>query len=240
MIRIFDVHSHILPGIDDGAENIEVSLEMAKRAIVNNIREMIVTPHFSFKYNCLEDIEVLKNEYYKFKTELKKNNIPLKLFFGLEILYSDELLEYLKTEAFFGLNETKYLLIEFDFKVSGELIIMALAKIKALGYFPILAHPERYHAIWNNFDVIVCLAEEDILFQCNCGSLIGHFGYRAEKVVKEMLRFGYVNMFGSDCHDLEIRNLEILDVYYYLESLYGIDYCKKVFYSNAKELLLEK
>lgn len=164
----------------------------------------------------------------------------MKLFFGLEILYSDELLEYLKTEAFFGLNETKYLLIEFDFKVSGELIIMALAKIKALGYFPILAHPERYHVIWNNFDVIVCLAEEDILFQCNCGSLIGHFGYRAKKVVKEMLRFGYVNMFGSDCHDLEIRNLEILDVYYYLESLYGIDYCKKVFYSNAKELLLEK
>ena len=92
----------------------------------------------------------------------------------------------------------------------------------------------------NNFDVIVCLAEEDILFQCNCGSLIGHFGYRAKKTVEKMMQFGYVDMFGSDCHDLETRNLEILDVYYYLESLYGIDYCKKVFYSNAKELLLEK
>ena len=53
MIRIFDVHSHILPGVDDGAENLEISLEMAKRAIVNNIREMIVTPHFSFKYNYI-------------------------------------------------------------------------------------------------------------------------------------------------------------------------------------------
>lgn len=240
MIRIFDVHSHILPGVDDGAENLEISLEMAKRAIVNNIREMIVTPHFSFKYNYLDDIDGLKKEYCQFKNELKKNNIPLKLYFGLEILYSDELIEYLKRKEISGINETKYLLIEFDFKVHGELIVIALAKIKALGYFPILAHPERYHAIWNNFDVIVCLAEEDILFQCNCGSLLGHFGYRAKKTVEKMMQFGYVDMFGSDCHDLETRNLEILDVYYYLESLYGIDYCKKVFYSNAKELLLEK
>lgn len=232
-MNIFDVHSHILPGVDDGADNLEISLQMAKQAIVNHVSEMIVTPHFSFKYQCLNDLMALKQIYYNLKEQLDINKIPLTIYFGLEILYSDELLYYLKDKKIKGINDTNYLLIEFEFDVSSEVLISALAKIKAYGYNPILAHPERYFVIWNNFDILECLFFEDIYCQCNAASLMGKFGSHAKKTMEKMLAYGYVSFIASDCHDLRVRNLEVFEIYRYVIDLYGKKYADELFYSNA-------
>lgn len=234
-MNIFDVHSHLLPNVDDGAKNLEVSLQMAKQAVANHITKMIVTPHFSFKYNYLDDLIALKKVYCDLKEQLVANKIPLTIYFGLEILYSEELLGYLKDKKIKGINDTNYLLIEFEFDISGEEIISALAKIKAYGYNPILAHPERYCAIWHNFAILECLVSENIYCQCNGTSLMGQFGRHAKKTMEMMLDYGYVDFIGSDCHDLEVRNLEILEIYRYVVALYGIQYADELFYHNAKK-----
>ncbi|MFR2446389.1 MAG: CpsB/CapC family capsule biosynthesis tyrosine phosphatase, partial [Thomasclavelia spiroformis] len=105
-MNIFDIHSHLLPGVDDGANNLEVSLQMAKQAVANHVSKIIVTPHFSFKYQCLSDLMALKQVYCDFKEQLDINEIPLTIYFGLEILYSDELLDYLKDKKIKGINDT--------------------------------------------------------------------------------------------------------------------------------------
>ena len=232
-MNIFDIHSHLLPGVDDGANNLEVSLQMAKQAVANHVSKIIVTPHFSFKYQCLCDLMALKQVYCDFKEQVDINEIPLTIYFGLEILYSDELLDYLKDKKIKGINDTNYLLIEFEFDVSGEALISALAKIKAYGYNPILAHPERYFTIWNNFEILECLVFENIYFQCNAASLTGKFGSHAKKTMEIMLNYGYVSFIASDCHDLMVRNFDVFMIYHYVVDLYGEKYADELFYRNA-------
>lgn len=237
-MNIFDIHSHLLPNVDDGAKNLEISLQMAKQAVDNRITKMVVTPHFSFKYNYLDDLIALKKVYCDFKEQLDNNGIPLTIYFGLEILYSEELLDYLKDKKIEGINDTDYLLIEFEFDVSGEEIISALAKIKAYGYNPIIAHPERYFAIWHNFEILECLVSENIYCQCNSASLMGYFGRHAKKTMEMMLNCGFVTFIASDCHDLEVRNLEVFEIYHYIVNRYGVKHADDLFYRNALKFFL--
>ena len=112
-------------------------------------------------------------------------------------------------------------------------MISALAKIKAYGYNPILAHPERYFTIWNNFEILECLVFENIYFQCNAASLTGKFGSHAKKTMEIMLNYGYVSFIASDCHDLMVRNFDVFMIYHYVVDLYGEKYADELFYRNA-------
>lgn len=234
---MIDIHSHILPAIDDGAKDLKMSLIMAKMASLSGTQEMIATPHFCFRYNDKSDIEYLKKTYYAFVEQLVINKIPLKLYLGMEILYTEELLEFIENEQLYGLNRTNYLLIEFDYLDSPDYLVSALAKIKAYGYRPILAHPERYRAVWQHFEILECLVNEGILCQCNTGSLFGHFGLHAKETVQKMFEYGFVHFIGSDCHGIMERNPEIIDAYDHVCNFYGLKVANKIFKKNPTKII---
>lgn len=234
---MIDIHSHILPAVDDGSKDLETSLIMARMACEAGTRKMMATPHFCFDFNELEDIDQLKESYLRFKKQLEENKIDLELYLGLEILYTDELLEVIKKNNLYGLNGTKYLLVEFDFSDSPDYIVEAVAKIKAYGYIPILAHPERYQAIWHHFELLDCLVAEGILCQCNAGSLFGYFGHHAKDTMKRMLDYGFVHFIGSDCHGINRRNSQMIDCYDYICKYYSVVLANRVFKENPLKVI---
>jgi len=200
MKGLIDIHCHILPGIDDGANDLEEALAMAKAAWKAGISEVIATPHFeeavfeNYRDTILEETE-------KFKEELKKNNIPIIIHPGCEIMLTPCVPELIKEGKLLTLkDEGEFVLVELPRTMWPMYTEDILYEIKLLGITPIIAHPERYREVRD--EVIL-----DNLIQFNLGSLIGKYGRKVKAEVGrlKMLKHGEGIFYGTDSHKVEKR-----------------------------------
>ena len=148
-----DLHCHILPGLDDGAKTPETTLQMAKQAVQSGVRQIVCTPH------CTTGDPRLRTRLTRIKKAVEVLNyvfgqmqLPLTLYAGIELLCNDRLSETLERREFLTLAGSRYLLIEFPFDVTLSRIERAANAVRQAGYIPVLAHPERYTAVWRNPD----------------------------------------------------------------------------------------
>ncbi len=150
---MIDMHCHILPGIDDGASDLEEALEMARIAESEGIKKIVNTSHFhpEFKYTMGEELVEAINS---FNVALKANKIDLEVLIGNEIYYTDEIIEELHNLNFHTLNNSKYLLIEFSPMNVPKNLADVVYEVKLKGYIPVLAHVERYNNIIENPNII--------------------------------------------------------------------------------------
>lgn len=143
---MIDMHCHILPGVDDGAKDIEESLEMERLAVNEGITKIINTSHYN-PYFDYEKGDILLNMAKGFNNILKQNNIDLEILIGNELYYSTDLLEYIESKDFYTLNNSRYLLIELSQSNFLKNIIDMVYELKIRGYILILAHIERYRQV---------------------------------------------------------------------------------------------
>lgn len=204
---MIDLHSHILPELDDGAQSLRESLAMARMAVDSGITAMVATPH------CADDRAREVYAAWKLLREaLKENDIPLKLFLGMEIFGTADTARMLREKKLFTLNGSRYPLIEFAFNSDGEEETRILHSVRKAGYRPIVAHPERYSyvqedpRIMNRWHRMGCLA------QVNRGSLMGRFGSRAQETAFELVDRGFAVAVASDAHSSRIRTPWMEDV----------------------------
>lgn len=195
-----DLHSHILFGIDDGSETIEESIELLKEAKRQGIDEIILTPHYieNSQYNCnnANKAKLLK----KLRAKIKKEKIDIKLYLGNEVFFTENFIELLKKKEISTLNRSKYVLFEFPmgnvYNNTTEIISMLVSK----GYYPILAHPERYPKFQKNPDIAEEYLRMGVHLQGNFTSLFKKYGKNAEKTLKYLLKKHYISFLGSDAH----------------------------------------
>lgn len=194
-----DIHSHILPGIDDGAPDIETSLELVQGLYALGIRKSIATPHIigDLYRNTPQTIAAALE---KLQTACAEVGIEMELSAAAEYMLDDYFLDLLqKKERLLTLHEN-ILLTEISYTSTPENLGEITAGIINHGYLPILAHPERYHYYQQNFDQYYKLKEMGFVLQVNVLSLAGYYGKRAEKAAKFILEKDLAILIGTDLH----------------------------------------
>ncbi len=196
---MIDLHSHILPGVDDGSKNLEESLNILRQLEKLGFTEVFLTPHYieESKYTSTKakNLPVFK----KLQNAAKKEKINIGLNLANEVFVSVNLPKLAKTNKIATINK-KYVL--FELPLHGEInnLLDIVHEIKIAGFIPILAHPERYDFVKKDPKVINEFRENGVLIQCNYGSIIGKYGKHAKKTLKYLLEQRLVDIMSSDVH----------------------------------------
>ena len=200
-----DVHSHFIPGIDDGAKDMEDSINLLREFHNFGYKKIITTPHIMSDY-YRNTPEIILSGLEKVRTELKNNGIALEIEAAAEY-YSDYEFDQLiesKNLLTFGKN---YVLFELSFVQQPDTLQGTIFKMQTNGYKPVLAHPERYNYWHNNFEIYEDLVDKGVLLQLNINSLTGYYSPETKKIAQMMIEKGLVSLVGSDCHHAGHVNL---------------------------------
>lgn len=196
-----DIHSHILPAVDDGAKSWEMALEMCQMAADDGITHMVATPHSNdeFRYDRVRYKAMLEELRQKMKGTM---GFSLGCDFHMSF---DNIMAVRRAPQDFCIGETNYLLVEFsDFGVSRQLL-QTLEEFQAMGLIPIITHPERNRILQTKAEWVVSMAEMGCVIQVTANSLTGFWGSAPRRTAEWLLKAGAVHVLASDAHDPERR-----------------------------------
>jgi protein-tyrosine phosphatase len=199
-----DMHSHVLPGIDDGAQNPAESIELIKRMMALGIKKIIATPHIMADY-YRNTAETINGALEILKAELEKEKIDIVVEAAAEH-YFDETFEGRINDGKLMIMGDNYVLFEFSFISKPPNVVAIVQRLKELSYKPILAHPERYP--YMDIDQFRSLREWGLLFQLNTISLAGYYGKETKKMAESLVDNQLIDFISSDMHHL--RHAEAL------------------------------
>ncbi|AJD28841.1 CpsB/CapC family capsule biosynthesis tyrosine phosphatase [Clostridium botulinum] len=202
---MIDIHSHIMPSVDDGANDLDYSLKMLKMAEESGTKKIVATPHY-YMGRYEEKYFNIKKHLEQLNEISKKNNINIEIFLGQEVLIHKKTIEFYEVGYIGTINNTSYMLVEFPMTTWENYYMDVLYELKVRGINPIIAHPERYKFIHENICNINKFIDEEYLVQINTGSIEGIFGKDVQKISKEFIKNKICNFIGSDAHSLNIRN----------------------------------
>ena len=234
---MIDIHSHILWNLDDGSKSIEESIKIVQEAEKAGITDIICTPHHGKRGVKGATPEQIKNSVIKLQEELRKVDCLVNLYPGNEIYVEEDLMEEIQKKTVMSLAEEKYILIELPMQNEYHYIEDMIFDIKKLGKIPILAHPERYSYIQENPNKVLSFLEIGVLLQCNLGSVLGKYGNKAKKTVKELLKSHAVSIMASDIHRADTLYLEIESAIQKLDSIIGKEEREKLVQVNPKKII---
>lgn len=200
---MIDIHSHIIPGLDDGSKDLETSIKMIERAIKCNTRAIVATPHYYRGY-FETPFDIVAEEVEMLKREIKKRGINIDLYPGQEVFLDKYTVQMYKNGQVKGNNGSRYLLIELPMGKYSESYIESIYEMKLMGAVPVIAHPERYRYIINNVNNINPFIEEGCLFQINTGSITGLFGKEVQKTAQALIENGICSFVASDAHSANV------------------------------------
>lgn len=218
-----DLHSHILPGVDDGAQSVEDAVYMARSAVSEGISYMLCTPHYNNGHYLNKKNDIITDVAH-LQAVLNQLQIPLTLFEGQEVRISDDLSRRMVLdEILFADLADKYLLIEFPFSKIPDYSQAVLADLCSKGYRPIIVHPERNHVFLEDPKKLEPYIQMGCLTQVTNGSYIGQFGKKVEKASKFMIKHNYAHMLASDAHNVSTRGFYTKEAYELLEEEFGLE-----------------
>lgn len=203
-----DFHSHILPGIDDGAESLEESLAMAEAASDLGFTEIIATPHFEAGF-LENNRDIIFNKVNILNEIIQIRGIPIKISPGCEVTLSPEIPELIEKGRLMTVrDEGTHLLVELPLNTKPVWDEDIIYRIKLSGLVPIIAHPERYSWLDDSYEWIKKFKAQGALIQGNLSSLAGKYGPRVQKKINIINQLGLVDFWGSDAHS--VKGYEIL------------------------------
>lgn len=196
---MIDIHSHIIPQIDDGARDLAETYEMIKEASLFGFTDIISTSHYIEDY--YEEDSTKRHEFICTTNQLiKEKQIDIQLHCGSEIYITQNLINLIKENKASTLADSKYVLFELPMNNNVKYLNDIIFEIKSFGMLPIIAHPERYAYVQEDPNILVQLIEQGALFQGNYGSIIGKYGSYAKQTMKKLLKANMIHFLGTDCH----------------------------------------
>lgn len=233
-----DIHCHILPGFDDGSDNIEESLRMARIAAGGGTKAIIVTPHSNISdshKNYLDKAYV--DTFKELKAKIREHRIPLEIFPGHEIFATDDMIEPIKKKKLLTLCGSDYPLIEFPFRERSESVYRKLEMLVAEGLTPIVAHPERYAFVAEDGSAPLRLKKIGCLLQVNKGSLKNKFGEKPYIVSQVLIRREVADFVASDAHSPYMRTPYLADAHEIVCELHSEQYANMLLDINPGKVL---
>ncbi len=235
---MFDIHCHILPCVDDGSGSIIDSIEMAQLAVRTGTNGIIATPHCNMPGTpenfWSTDFDAKVKELNGI---LQSRNIPITVYPGQEIFAYGDIAKRLKRNELITLNNSGYILIEFDFSASEREMLTYIQMITAEGYVPIVAHPERYLIFGENPERIRYIRSAGALVQVNSGSVKGSFGYFPERAASYFLANQLADFVASDAHSQYSRTPDLFQVHEIICENYSYEYADLLLNENPLKVI---
>ncbi|MDY6914688.1 MAG: CpsB/CapC family capsule biosynthesis tyrosine phosphatase [Candidatus Cloacimonadota bacterium] len=195
---MIDLHTHILPAIDDGSADMQTSISFLKKMADCGITDVVCTSHY-IRHQFHNTYAVRKEKFDLLKNEAYKQNIQTNLHLAAEVYLETEILQDIKQEKM-NIDDTNYILVETDFTGFPPNLKELLYQLVKEGYNPILAHPERYSNLKKNPELAEEFMHRNVLLQLNAASLLGGYGRASAKAAWKMLEMGFCHFIASDCH----------------------------------------
>lgn len=219
---MIDIHSHILPGVDDGARTIEDALAMGRAAVDEGITTIVATPHHKNgsydnpTHQILAAVEQLNELFIK-------EHLPLKVLPGQEVRVTGELLKDYETGEIVPLaGDSRYVLIEFPANHVPKYAEQLLFDVQLKGLVPVIAHPERNAEIAERPDFLYQLVKKGALVQLTAASIAGHFGKNIKKLSLQLIEANLAHVIASDAHNTTNRSFRMREAYKTMEKEFGI------------------
>lgn len=216
-----DMHSHLLPGLDDGASDVIESLQMLEQLQAQGYEKFIMTPHILSDY-YKNTPETIGAALQQLREAAQAAGLDISLEAAAEYYLDEGLADMLhKRTPLLSFGKDRYVLFETSFMNASQLFDEVVFQMQSQGYQPVLAHPERYAYLYEQYDKLREYHERGILLQVNLGSLLGIYSEQAKKIAERLIDEGLVSFLGTDCHNTRHadRLLHLQDNYHYKKAL---------------------
>ncbi|MGA8029336.1 MAG: CpsB/CapC family capsule biosynthesis tyrosine phosphatase [Bryobacteraceae bacterium] len=233
---VIDIHSHVLPGVDDGARTIEDSIQMLRIAAAAGTTEIVATPHANAQFVFQkENIEQVFGELRESSSEF----IQVHLGCDFHLDY-DNVLDAISDPAKYTINHGRYLMLEPPDYCSSQIMQQALKRLIEVNIVPIITHPERMNFLQTKFHELERLIDDGCLIQVTGQSFLGRFGPAAKASADSLLERGLVHVVASDAHDCVDRPPDLSPSYKYVASGYGPELADELFVHNPGAVVRNK
>ncbi len=238
-IELYDIHSHILYGVDDGAASLAMSMDMLATAYTEGIRTICCTPHYH-PVKCNLPHTKLQLRFAQFCEEAHKKYPDMEFSLGRELYFTSDVVDALEEGAALAYADTNYVLVEFSPSEDSSYIQKALGSVIQTGYTPVLAHVERYRKLLGETDRIRELRSSGVVIQVNASSITGELGFATKQFLKKLLRYEYIDVIATDAHSNNHRAPRMEQCYTYICKKYGEAYAKVLFRDNPRKILADE
>jgi protein-tyrosine phosphatase len=220
-----DIHSHLIPGIDDGSPNMEYSIKLVKKFVELGYSKIVTTPHIMCDYYQNTPDKILKG-LDELREELQKQNINVDISAAAEYNLDDGLQDLIDKKEILTFGDN-HVLFELPFMQEPRNLQEIIFNFQMAGYKPILAHPERYTFWYDSFEKYDELKSRGVLLQMNLLSLTNHYSPQTRKVAEKMVEANLVDAVGTDCHRIE--HLMMLEDHLNLKHIHKLAEQEKLF-----------
>lgn len=231
-----DIHIHMLPGLDDGADSWKTTARMLRMAYDDGTRDILFTPHHR-RRQFREPVERLFDVFGEFMDRFADRYYDVGFSLGTEAYYENDLPEELYGGTVLTLAESRYVLSEYSTHTEYSYIRNSVNALSQYNYIPILAHIERYECLRGSWERLEELKDLGALFQINADSVLGNNGHGTKRFCKQILKEGMVSFIASDAHNTEHRAPLLRECSDYVLKKYGKDYERKLFWENAQAVI---
>lgn len=239
MENYIDIHSHILPGVDDGSDSLEMSLEMLRTAAQDGISQIVLTPHNKPWHRSRNCIEVTDRVRF-LQEKLWEERLDIKLYTGNELYYRSGLIRELEDGLAGTLADSHYVLVEFEPSADYDYIRNGVYELLMSGYYPIMAHVERYGNLCGKMVRLAELIDMGCFMQINAGSITGRYGFRTAWLSRKLLKHEMVHFIATDAHDLKRRRPCLSECATYIGKQFGEASSRRLFYENPFCVLVDE
>lgn len=237
-MKMIDLHCHILPGLDDGAQNMEEALAMSRAAREDGIEKIVATPHlFRDNFNY-EDLNIIEEKRKELVQELKKDNINVEILAGAEVHISHNLIDEIrKHRSFLVVGRSSYMFVEFPPEHVYSGVKELFFELMSEGITPIIAHPERNSVFIHNPVLLYDLIQMGGLAQANSGSFSGMFGSEVEAAIFQFVGWNLIHFIGSDGHNSRSKAPRLSEAVKKAASVIGEERAKALVTDNPQAVL---
>ena len=235
---MIDIHAHILPRVDDGAESFDEAFDMAVMAARCGVQALAATPHSNHDVGFVNyESDNLAASFDRLQDMLKKEHVPLQLYRGMEIWASTDIVEKLACGKLLTLNRTKYTLVEFPFNEEPWWIEAVLKEMLEAGYLPVIAHPERYYCVQEEPNCLHEWRKMGAFAQMNKESILGRLGRHAAATAEVLLKHNLINCLASDAHHAYARTTDMTELKCYMDKHFPMGYRHLLMTDNPRAIL---
>ena len=235
MAGMVDMHNHILPQVDDGADSLETSLEMLRCGLEEGIETAVLTPHFKPE-DDREKAEVHQQRFAQLQEAVTGAGMPVQLFLGAEIGFRFGLAEVARWPGI-ALAGSRYVLVDLPTGPLPSGLEQGMFELRTAGFRPILGHPERHRQLTQDEHQLHRLREQELLFQIDAGSLTGRFGQRTQAAARMLVERGWAEFVASDGHNLGKRPFTLQAARQWVEEGLGAEEAQLLFADNPGRLV---
>ncbi len=237
MNKCYDIHCHIMPGVDDGSPDEETSLAMMRCAVKEGITDIILTPHQKPGIRCVSPEGTIRRTK-RIEALAAQNSLPLTFYPGCELFYRREVEKLIDAGDILTMCGTDYMLTEFYPDEEYRYIREAFDSLLGIGLIPILAHIERFPAVFESKDHLDELTSMGVFFQVNTGSVTGAYGWNTRRLCRKLLKEKRIALLGTDAHRAEGSRAPMMaECVRWIEKKIGPDYAALLTLENPQRLV---